>query len=101
MAFADVTLTPIGEGTASFSKEIAHFHEVLDRYDGITYEKTSMSTIIEGEMNDLWVVLQELHRTAVNREWERISMNVRIDDRRDGKEQSIEGKKQSIQSQKA
>ena len=34
---------------------------VLKQQDGISYELTSMSTIIEGELNMIWRAIEALH----------------------------------------
>ncbi|WP_018923785.1 MTH1187 family thiamine-binding protein [Salsuginibacillus kocurii] len=98
MAIADVTIVPVGQ--ESMSDEVARVHEVLDQYDDkVKYELTSMSTIIEGDLHDLFQIIEELHHVPFSNGANRVATNIRIDDRRDTVE-SIEGKKQAVRDKK-
>lgn len=50
MAIAEVTVIPIGTATTSLSAYVAEMQRILKQQDGISYELTSMSTIIEGSL---------------------------------------------------
>lgn len=47
MPIAEVTVIPIGTGSTSLSSYVADMQRVLKTVEGITYELTSMGTIIE------------------------------------------------------
>ncbi|GAB6928560.1 MTH1187 family thiamine-binding protein [Paenibacillus sp. JCM 10914] len=94
MAIAEVTVIPIGTGTTSLSAYVAEMQRVLEKQDGITYELTSMSTIIEGELTWVWRAIEALHETPFLSGAKRVSTSVKIDDRRD----QISSSKLKIQS---
>ncbi|MDO7906694.1 MTH1187 family thiamine-binding protein [Paenibacillus sp. JX-17] len=97
MAIAEVTVIPIGTGSTSLSAYVADMQRVLDTQVGITYELTSMSTIIEGALNDVFTAIAALHEAPFLSGALRVSTSVNIDDRRD-KESSSQQKLQSVRS---
>lgn len=94
MAIAEVTVIPIGTATTSLSTYVAEMQRVLKQQDGISYELTSMSTIIEGELNMIWRAIEALHEAPFLSGAQRVSTSVKIDDRRD----RVSSSKQKIQS---
>lgn len=94
MAIAEVTVIPIGTATTSLSSYVAEMQRVLKQQDGISYELTSMSTIIEGELNMIWRAIEALHEAPFLSGAQRVSTSVKIDDRRD----RVSSSKQKIQS---
>ncbi len=61
MAVADITVVPIGTGGASLSDYVAGCVRVLREAEGITYQLTPMSTIIEGELGRVLEVVRLMH----------------------------------------
>ena len=98
MAMADISIVPIvEEKNRSLGEEVAAIHEELDKHkDKVRYELTPMSTVIEGDIEDLFTVIQALHNVPVQRGWARISTDIRIDDRRDGEAHTLEEKKARV-----
>ncbi|MGG3283582.1 MTH1187 family thiamine-binding protein [Paenibacillus solani] len=94
MAIAEVTVIPIGTATTSLSSYVAEMQRVLKQQEGISYELTSMSTIIEGELSMIWRAIEALHEAPFLSGAQRVSTSVKIDDRRD----QISSSKQKIQS---
>ena len=94
MAIAEVTIIPIGTGSTSLSCYVADLQRGLDEQPGITYELTSMSTIIEGDIADVLAAIAVLHETPFANGAQRVSTSVKIDDRRDRASSS----KQKLQS---
>jgi uncharacterized protein (TIGR00106 family) len=94
LAIAEVTVIPIGTATTSLSSYVAEMQRILKQQDGITYELTSMSTIIEGELNMIWRAIEALHEAPFLSGAQRVSTSVKIDDRRD----QVSSSKQKIQS---
>ncbi|MNW25857.1 hypothetical protein D3C74_26130 [compost metagenome] len=97
MAIAEVTVIPIGTGTTSLSDYVADMQRVLATQKGISYELTSMSTIIEGSLDDVFTAIAALHEAPFQAGAGRVSTSVKIDDRRD-KESSRSLKLQSVTS---
>ena len=95
MAIAEVTVVPIGTETTSLSHYVAQCQEVLEKDKHVEYELTPMGTIIEGEIDDLLVAIRKLHEVPFAKGAERVTTNIKIDDRRD-KEASTEQKLNSV-----
>jgi uncharacterized protein (TIGR00106 family) len=95
MAIAEVTVIPIGTATTSLSSYVAQMQQVLAEQKGISYELTSMSTIIEGALPDIWQAIAALHEAPFLAGAQRVSTSVKIDDRRD-KASSSAQKLQSV-----
>ncbi|PQP86193.1 MTH1187 family thiamine-binding protein [Paenibacillus sp. AR247] len=95
MAIAEVTVIPIGTATTSLSSYVAQMQQVLAEQKGISYELTSMSTIIEGTLPDVWQAIAALHEAPFLAGAQRVSTSVKIDDRRD-KASSSAQKLQSV-----
>lgn len=95
MAIAEVTVIPIGTATTSLSSYVAQMQQVLAEQKGISYELTSMSTIIEGALPDVWQAIAVLHEAPFLAGAQRVSTSVKIDDRRD-KASSSAQKLQSV-----
>lgn len=97
MAIAEVTIIPIGTQTTSLSAYVADMQRVLKEQQGITYQLTSMSTIIEGPLELVWKAIATLHESTFLSGAERVSTSIKLDDRRD-KISSSAQKLQSVQN---
>jgi len=96
MAIVEVTIVPLGTATPSVSAYVAEVHKVLEQaHEPVKYELTSMSTIIEGELDDLLAVIRRMHEVPFSKGAQRVSTSIRIDDRRD-KQASMESKLKSV-----
>ncbi|MGP4080902.1 MTH1187 family thiamine-binding protein [Pseudalkalibacillus sp. R45] len=97
MAIVDVTVVPLGTKTPSMSDYVADVQKVLDENsDKISYQLTPMSTLIEGDLADLFDVIQQIHEVPFKNGIERVSTNIRLDDRRD-KQVKMEDKVKSVE----
>ncbi|MCM3273884.1 MTH1187 family thiamine-binding protein [Paenibacillus elgii] len=98
MAIVEVTVIPIGTATTSLSGYVADLHRLLEQApEPIQFQMTPMSTIIEGELQDLFQVLQRLHEAPFQHGAQRVSTSIKIDDRRD-KNASMEQKLRSVRN---
>ena len=100
MAIVDVTVIPVGTGTASVSTYVADIHRVLKKYENegkIRFQLTPMNTIIEGDLPKLFEVIQAMHEVPFEKGLARVCTNIRIDDRRDI-ERKMEDKVARVQS---
>ncbi|GLI09363.1 UPF0045 protein YqgV [Paenibacillus tyrfis] len=96
MAIVEVTVIPIGTETTSLSRYVADLHRLLEQApEPIQFQMTPMSTIIEGELQDLFQVLRRLHEAPFQHGAQRVSTSIKIDDRRD-KITSMEQKLRSV-----
>lgn len=97
MAIVQVTIVPLGTGTPSVSDYVASVHQVLEQAkEEIKYQLTPMSTIIEGELEDLLTVIRRMHEVPFENGAMRVSTSITIDDRRDKKGTMVQ-KLQSIE----
>jgi len=84
MAIVEVTIIPIGTQTTSLSSYVADLVKELENApESIKYELTAMSTIIEGNLEDLFKVIRRLHEVPFLNGAVRVSTSIKIDDRRD------------------
>ncbi|MNI37760.1 hypothetical protein D3C73_918740 [compost metagenome] len=95
MAIAEVTVIPIGTGSTSLSPYVADLQRVLQEQKGIKYTLTSMSTIIEGPLDEVFAAIRAIHEAPFQSDAQRVSTSIKIDDRRD-KESSSEQKLRSV-----
>jgi uncharacterized protein (TIGR00106 family) len=100
VAIVDVTVIPIGTETPSVSSYVAEIQKILERYQEkgvIHFQLTPMSTLIEGELPQLFEVIQAIHEAPFNQGIKRVATNIRIDDRRD-KIVKMDDKLQSVRN---
>ncbi|MEK3712480.1 MTH1187 family thiamine-binding protein [Paenibacillus sp. FSL R7-0333] len=83
MAIGEVTVIPVGTGSTSLSSYVAEMQRVLETVEGITYELTSMGTIIEGPVARILAAVEALHESQFTAGAQRVSTSLKIDDRRD------------------
>lgn len=96
-AVVDVSVTPIGTEKTSISNYIAAAEKVLTRYSDLKVEILPMSTTIEGDLDRIFEALRAMHEAPFQEGAKRVSTNIRIDDRRDGVEESLEERVQVVQ----
>ena len=85
MAIVDVVVIPVGTEGPSVSKYIAEIQTKLKEYKNqgkIDYQLTPMNTLIEGDLKDLFEVVQAIHELPFDKGLDRVCTNIRIDDRR-------------------
>ncbi|MRX72623.1 MTH1187 family thiamine-binding protein [Bacillus lacus] len=98
MAIVDVTIIPIGTEGPSVSEYVAEIQHVLKKFEEegtIQFQLTPMNTLIEGELPELFKVLQAIHEVPFSKGISRVATNIRIDDRRD-KPSTLSGKLESV-----
>lgn len=100
MAIVQLTIVPLGTGTTSVSDYVAAVHRVLEQEGGrVKYELTAMSTIIEGELDDLFAIVRRMHEVPFENGAMRVSTTLTIDDRRD-KVGTMEQKVRSVEAKR-
>ncbi|MDW8571208.1 MTH1187 family thiamine-binding protein [Staphylococcus shinii] len=99
MAIVDVVVIPVGTEGPSVSKYIAEIQSKLKEYKAqgkIDYQITPMNTLIEGDLKDLFEVVQAIHELPFDKGLSRVCTNIRIDDRRD-KSRNMNEKVKAVQ----
>ncbi len=99
MAIAEITVVPSGVGP-SVSSYVARAHQVISKHPGVKCQLTPMSTILEGDLDDLLAVIRDIHNNTFDEQVKRVLTLVKIDDRRD-KELTMQGKLDSVASKLA
>jgi len=84
MAIMEVNVIPLGTRTASVSEYVTRAVKIL-KEAGAKYEVTPMSTIIEGELDDLFHLAKIMHLATFGADVKRVVTTLKIDDRRDQK----------------
>lgn len=82
MAIAEVSIIPLGVQGTSLSHYVARAVQILQE-TSLHYEVTAMGTIISGDLETIWKVLQQMHDSCFEEGAMRVLTQVRIDDRRD------------------
>ncbi|MDD1770004.1 MAG: MTH1187 family thiamine-binding protein [Methanomassiliicoccales archaeon] len=90
---AQFKVVPVGSGE-SLSKYVAECVKIVDR-SGLKYELTSMSTIVEGELDEVLEVVKACH-VRVREMSDRVVTNIEIDDRK-GANDEMHRKVQSVE----
>ena len=80
---AEVTVVPLGTGSASLSAYVAEVEKVLIKFPRLKSMLTPMSTILEGEMDEVLDAVKAMHEVPFRMGAMRVSTTLRIDDRRD------------------
>ncbi|MBE3580091.1 MAG: MTH1187 family thiamine-binding protein [Thermoanaerobacteraceae bacterium] len=101
MPVAQITVIPIGApGSPSLSSYVAELHRFLNQVEGIKYQLTPMSTVIEGDLDVLFTVFRRMHELPFEKGALRVVTNISIDQRID-KEVTMEGKIGSVKKKLA
>lgn len=96
MAIVEITVVPIGTSSTSLSGYVADMQRLLEQEgERIRYQLTPMSTIIEGELSEVWEVVRRLHESPFAQGAGRVCTTIKVDDRRD-RPSSMEQKMQSV-----
>ncbi len=97
MAVVEISIVPLGTSSTSLSPYVAACEkELREHSEGLKYELTAMGTIIEGDLDRILALIRRLHEVPFKQGAQRVSTNIKIDDRRD-KSSSIEQKVKSVE----
>lgn len=91
MAIVEISVAPLGTGEKGVSRYVAACVDLV-RESGLDYQLTPMGTVIEGEVAELFQLLQRMHEAPFAMEASRVSTLIKIDDRRDGSAHDLKGK---------
>jgi uncharacterized protein (TIGR00106 family) len=94
MAVAEISVVPVGTGSASISDYVARAFKIV-KESGLKYELSSMATNLEGDIPDIMEVVRKIHESAFEQGAVRVLTSLKIDDRRD-KPLTMEGKKSAV-----
>jgi uncharacterized protein (TIGR00106 family) len=94
MAVAEVSVVPVGTGSASISDYVARAVNIV-KESGLKYELSSMATNIEGDVPEIMEVVRKIHESAFEQGAVRVLTSLKIDDRHD-KALTMDGKKAAV-----
>ena len=97
MAMIDISVVPVGTGSASVSEFVAGAVNIVRNEAGIKYRLTPMNTVIEGDLEQLLSLAKKMHDSAFSAGAARVVTTIRIDERRD-KPLTMEGKLQAVEN---
>jgi uncharacterized protein (TIGR00106 family) len=96
MAVAEISVVPVGTGSASISDYVANVVKLVGE-SGLKYELTSMGTNIEGDVGSILDLVRRVHESCFEQGAVRVLTSLKIDDRRD-KTLSMDGKKSAVKA---
>ncbi len=95
MALMQLTVIPIGTGSASVGDFVVDFQKALS-LENFNFELTDMGTVVEGESSALLELAARIHDLPFAKGVKRVVTQITIDERRD-KSISIGDKIHSVQ----
>jgi uncharacterized protein (TIGR00106 family) len=97
MATADLTVLALGRPEVSASAYIAEIQRRLAEQDRVGYRMHAMGTSLEGTTADILAVVAELHTVPFEHGIPRVYTVLKLDERRDRPDQTLEDKVASVE----
>lgn len=97
MATADLTILALGRPDASAGEYVAAIQRRLAEQERVRYRMHAMGTSLEGETADILAVVGELHAVPFEQGIPRVYTVLKLDERRDRPEQTLDDKVKSVQ----
>ncbi len=97
MATADLTVIALGRPDASASEYIAEIQRRLSVQDRVGYRMHAMGTSLEGTTADILATVAELHAVPFDQGVPRVYTVLKLDERRDRPDQTLEDKVTSVE----
>ena len=101
MATADLTVLTLGRPDPSASAYVAEIQRQLAAQDRVKYAMHAMGTSLEGSVADILAVVGELHAVPFALGAPRVYTVLKLDERRDKPNQTLEDKVASVERQLA
>src|SRR5204863_5351858 len=98
MATADLTVLALGRPQVSASEYIAEIQRRLAKQDRVRYRMHAMGTSLEGSTEDILAVVGELHAVPFDQGIPRVYTVLKLDERRDKPDQTLDDKVASVQA---
>ena len=97
MATADLTVLALGRPEVSASGYIAAIQRHLAAQDRVRYRMHAMGTSLEGTTADILAVVGELHALPFEQGIPRVYSVLKLDERRDRPDQTLDDKVESVE----
>jgi len=97
MATADLTVLSLGRPDVSASEYIAEIQRRLAAQDKVRYRMHAMGTSLEGSTADILELVGQLHAVPFEKGVPRVYSVLKLDERRDKPEQTLDDKVRSVE----
>jgi uncharacterized protein (TIGR00106 family) len=97
MSTADLTVLALGREGVSASGYIAEIQRRLRQQDRVRFQMHAMGTSLEGTTEDILAVVGELHAVPFEQGVPRVYTVLKLDERRDRPDQTLEDKVRSVE----
>jgi uncharacterized protein (TIGR00106 family) len=97
MATADLTVIALGRADASAGEYIAAIQRRLAAQDRVGYRMHAMGTSLEGDVDDILGLVGELHAVPFDLGVPRVYTVLKLDERRDRPDQTLDDKVRSVE----
>ena len=97
MATADLTVIALGRPDAGASEYIAAIQRRLRDQDRVRFRMHAMGTSLEGTTADILAVVGELHAVPFDQGVPRVYTVLKLDERRDKPDQTLDDKVRSVE----
>jgi uncharacterized protein (TIGR00106 family) len=97
MATADLTVLALGRPDVSASRYVAAIQRKLAEQDRVRYRMHAMGTSLEGSTADILAVVGELHAVPFEQGIPRVYTVLKLDERRDRPDQTLDDKVASVE----
>ncbi|HEX8054510.1 MAG TPA: MTH1187 family thiamine-binding protein [Thermoleophilaceae bacterium] len=97
IATADLTVIALGRPDPSAGEYIAEIQRRLAAQDAVRYRMHAMGTSLEGSTEDILRVVGELHAVPFEMDVPRVYTVLKLDERRDRPDQTLDDKVASIE----
>ena len=97
MATADLTVIALGRPDASAGEYIAEIQRRLAQQGRVRYRLHAMGTSLEGSTADILAVVGDLHALPFAQGVPRVYTGLKLDERRDRPDQTLEDKVRSVE----
>jgi uncharacterized protein (TIGR00106 family) len=97
MATADLTVLALGRPDVSASAYIAEIQRRLAAQDRVRYRLHAMGTELEGTTADILEVVEQLHAVPFEQGVQRVYTVLKLDERRDRPDQTLDDKVRSVE----
>src|SRR5918993_901240 len=97
MATADLTVLALGRKDLSASEYIAEIQRRLRNQDRVRFKMHAMGTSLEGTTEDILAVVGELHAVPFEQGIPRVYTVLKLDERRDRPDQTLDDKVRAVE----
>jgi uncharacterized protein (TIGR00106 family) len=97
VATADLTVLALGRPELSATEYIAEIQRRLQRQERVRFRMHAMGTSLEGPTADILAVVEELHAVPFEQGVQRVYTVLKLDERRDRPDQTLEDKVRAVE----